>query len=40
MLSPTHFLIERRWYKLDLRTVETKPGAQPAEMFEPNVRSH
>ncbi len=35
MLSPTHFLIERRWYKLDLRTVEVKPGVQPAEMFQP-----
>jgi hypothetical protein len=33
-LSPTHFLIERRWYKLDLRTIETKPGPQPAEMFD------
>ena len=32
-LSPTHFLIERRSYKLDLRTIETKPGPQPAEMF-------
>ena len=34
MLSPTHFVVERRWYKLDLRTLETKPGAQPAEMFD------
>ena len=34
ILSPTHFLIERRWYKLDLRTVETKSGPQPAEMFD------
>ena len=34
MLSPTHFLIERRWYKLDLHIVETKPGPQPAEMFD------
>jgi hypothetical protein len=33
LLSPTHFLIERRGYKLDLRTIETKPGPQPAEMF-------
>jgi hypothetical protein len=34
-LSDTHFLIERRWYKLDLQTVETKPGRQRAEMFNP-----
>jgi len=34
MLSPTHFLIERRWYKLDLRIVEIKPGRQPATMFD------
>lgn len=34
MLSPTHFQIERRWYKLELRIVETKPGPQPAAMFD------
>lgn len=34
MLSPTHFLIQRRWYRLDLQIVETKPGPQPAEMFD------
>ena len=34
MLSPTHFAIKRRWYKLDLQTVEVKPGAQPAAMFD------
>ena len=34
MIAPNHFLIERRWYKLDLHIVETKPGLQPAEMFE------
>ena len=34
LLSPTHFVVERRWYKLELRTVETKPGAQPAELFD------
>lgn len=33
-LSSTHFLIERRWYKLDLQIVATKPGRQPTEMFE------
>jgi hypothetical protein len=34
MLSPSHFLIERRWYKLDLQIVETKPGFQPTAMFD------
>lgn len=34
VLSPIHFIIERRWYKLDLRTVDVKPGVQPAQMFD------
>lgn len=34
MLSQTHFLIERRWYKLDLHIVETKPGPQSPELFD------
>jgi hypothetical protein len=34
MLSDTHFVIERSGYELDLRTVDVKPGLQPAEMFE------
>ena len=34
MLSATHFLIQRRWYALDLQIVEIKPGAQPREMFD------
>jgi hypothetical protein len=34
-IGPDHFVIERRWYKLDLRIVEMKPGPQPAAMFEP-----
>jgi hypothetical protein len=33
-LSPTHFVIERRRYKLDLQIVETKPGPQPAALFD------
>jgi hypothetical protein len=33
-LSPTHFVIERRRYKLDLQIVETKSGPQPAELFD------
>ncbi len=33
-LSPTHFLIQRRWYKLDLQIVETQPGPQPAALFD------
>ena len=34
MLSPSHFLIRRRWYKLDLQIVDTKPGPQPAATFD------
>jgi len=34
MPEENHFLIERRWYKLDVRTVETRPGPQSAEMFD------
>ena len=33
-LSATHFLIERRWYKLDLQIVESKPGPQAPELFD------
>jgi hypothetical protein len=32
--APDHLTIERRWYRLDLRTVEIKPGPQPAHLFE------
>ena len=34
MISPTHYLVQRRWYKLDLQTVNVKPGPQPATMFD------
>lgn len=34
MLSPTHYLVQRRWYKLDLQTVNVKPGPQPAAIFD------
>lgn len=34
MISPTHFIIKRFWYSLDLQIVEVKPGPQPAAMFE------
>lgn len=34
MLSATHFVVERRGYKLELHIVETKPGPQPAELFD------
>jgi hypothetical protein len=33
-LSQTHFMVERRWYKLDLQIVETKPGPQPPKLFD------
>jgi hypothetical protein len=34
IVSPTHFVLTRRWYKLDLRIVETRPGRQPDALFE------
>ena len=34
MISPTHYLVQRRWYKLDLQTVNVKSGPQPAAMFD------
>jgi hypothetical protein len=34
MLSPTHFLIERRAYKLDLQIVQIQPGAQSPKLFD------
>ncbi|MEO6787910.1 MAG: hypothetical protein ABI318_17435 [Chthoniobacteraceae bacterium] len=34
MLSATHFVIERRWYKLDLQIVGIKPGRQKPGMFD------
>jgi len=34
VLSPTHFVVERGGYKLDLDIVETKPGMQSAELFD------
>jgi hypothetical protein len=30
MLGPNHFTVTRRWYQLDLRTVEVRTSAQPA----------
>jgi hypothetical protein len=33
-VGPDHYRITRRWYSLELRTVETKPGTQPVEMFD------
>lgn len=38
MLSPSHFVVERRSYTLDLQIVETKPGPQPPEMFDETKR--
>lgn len=32
-LSETHYVIERRWYTLDLQIVETKPGPQAPDLF-------
>jgi hypothetical protein len=33
-ISPTHFVVKRFWYSLDLHIVDIKPGPQPAAMFE------
>ena len=33
-IGTNRFLIERRWYKLDLQTVQIKPGVQSAELFD------
>jgi len=38
MISPTHFVIERRGYTLDLQIVETKPGPQSPELFDETKR--
>lgn len=40
VLGPNHFLIERRWYKLDVQIVEIKLGLQPAEMFDARKAEH
>ncbi|HEY5041668.1 MAG TPA: hypothetical protein VIK53_06655 [Verrucomicrobiae bacterium] len=34
MPDPNHFVIDRGGYKLDLRILEIKPGAQPADLFD------
>jgi hypothetical protein len=34
MLGPNHFFIKHFFYKLDLRIVETRVGAQPQSLFE------
>ncbi len=33
-LSATHFVIQRRQYRLELHTVEIKPDPQPGELFD------
>jgi hypothetical protein len=33
-LGENHFLLQRRWYSLDLRIVETKLGAQSPDLFD------
>jgi hypothetical protein len=34
MLSPDHVLVKRHGYTLDLRILDVKPAAQPAELFD------
>jgi hypothetical protein len=38
MLSPTHFVIERPGYTLDLQIVEIKTGAQSPQLFDETKR--
>lgn len=40
ILSPTHLVVERRGYTLDLRTVESRPRPQPPELFDETRRSN
>jgi hypothetical protein len=35
-LSETHFLVQRRWYKLDLQTVKVVAGPQSTTLFDPS----
>ena len=35
-LSETRFLVQRRWYKLELQTVKVAAGPQAATMFDPS----
>ncbi|MFO1487269.1 MAG: hypothetical protein U1F65_02215 [Verrucomicrobiota bacterium] len=34
LISTNHFVVERRWYTLDLQIIDRKPGPQRAEMFD------
>jgi hypothetical protein len=38
MLATNHFVVDRGGYRLDLRIVEIKPGAQPAALFDETKR--
>lgn len=33
-LGPNHFLLQRRWYKLDVQIVNIQPGIQPTTLFD------
>jgi hypothetical protein len=33
-VGPDQFVVNRRWYKLYLRSVETLPGPQPPDLFD------
>ena len=35
-LNEAHFLVQRRWYKLDLQTVKVAAGPQAATLFDPS----
>jgi hypothetical protein len=36
VLSPSHFILRRPWYVLDISIVETRVGDQPPALFETN----
>lgn len=38
ILSAEEMRIERRWYSLDLRTINIKTGSQPVAMFDPSSK--
>jgi len=38
MPDTNHFVIQRRWYSVDLRVVQVEPGPQPSNRFDPTLR--
>ena len=38
-IDPKHLILQRRWYKIDLRIVDIKAGPQRAELFDESQAS-